>query len=96
MTTTRPTTTPPDVPACEYGMSGWCGQLGNHDRCFFSSADGGDAARAGHYGLSNGHQWICSCPCHRDRFPPCPHPDHHGTHIRRPAQVDRPIQLSLF
>ena len=84
-------------PACEYGMSGWCGQLRKHTRCYFTTAEGAAAARAGTYGRADGHQWICACPCHVPQsFPPCPHPDHAGHHERQVADVDHPIQLGLF
>jgi hypothetical protein len=51
-------------PACEGGMSGWCGQLRKHRRCYFNHPDGITAVRARTYGMWDGHQWVCTCPCH--------------------------------
>jgi len=56
--------TEPLPPACEGGMSGWCGKLRKHSRCYFNHPDGIAAVRAGTYGMWDGHQWVCTCPCH--------------------------------
>ncbi len=78
-------------------MTGWCGQRRQHERCYFSTEDGDQAARDGTYGMTDGHQWICPCPCHEPQnFPPCPHPDHQGHHHRQAADVDHAIQYALF
>ena len=59
-------------------MTGWCGQLPKHTRCYFNHPDGIVAVRAGTYGERDGHQWVCSCPCHAlHAYPPCPHTGHH-------------------
>ena len=85
-------------PACEGGMSGWCGQLRKHRRCYFNHPDGITAAvRARTYGMWDGHQWVCTCPCHEvHAFPPCPHRDHGGEHERVSAEVDYDLQQALF
>jgi hypothetical protein len=84
-------------PHCEGGMSGWCGQLRRHERCYFNHPDGIVAVLAGTYGMWRGHQWVCTCPCHEVHdFPPCPHPDHAGQHERRSAEVDYDVQQALF
>jgi hypothetical protein len=84
-------------PACESTMSGWCSQLRKHERCYFNHPDGIAAVRAGTYGMWEGHQWVCTCPCHEiHNYPPCPHPDHHGQHERVAVAVDHDIQLGLF
>jgi hypothetical protein len=84
-------------PSCEFTMSGWCGQLRKHAGCYFNHPDGIAAVRAGTYGMWEGHQWVCTCPCHEiHNYPPCPHPDHHGQHERVSPEVDHDIQLGLF
>ena len=84
-------------PACEGGMAGWCGQLRKHARCYFNHPDGIAAVRAHTYGIWEGHQWVCPCPCHEPHaYPPGPHPDHNGRHVRTFAAVDHPVQLGLF
>jgi hypothetical protein len=84
-------------PACEYGMAGWCGQLSKHSRCYFSTPEGVAAVLGGTYGMTDGHQWVCACPCHEaQNYPPCPHPNHGGEHQRWMAVVGRPVQLGLF
>ena len=87
----------PVRPACEYTMSGYCSQLRQHGRCYFGTPEGSAAVRAGTYGRTDGHQWVCTCPCHvPQNFPPCPHPDHAGRHQRQVADVDHAVQLGLF
>lgn len=82
---------------CLPSMTGWCGQLHRHDRCYFNHPDEIAAVRARTYGMWDGHQWVCSCPCYEiHNYPPCPHPDHHGTHQRLAAPVDHDIQQTLF
>src|SRR3954471_1300343 len=56
--------TEPLPPACDGGMSGWCGQLRKHSRCYFNHPDGITTVKAGMYGMWDGHQWVCTCPCH--------------------------------
>jgi hypothetical protein len=75
-------------------MSGWC-TTGRHHRCYFTTDP--DAVIAG-YGLNDGHQWICACPCHDNQsFPICPHPDHAGQpSCRLPADTRTPVQINLF
>jgi len=84
-------------PDCEYGMTGWCSQLHRHDKCYFSTPEGKTAVLAGTYGRGDdGHQWVCTCPCHENQgYPPCPHPDHAGVHQRPTADVHQ-VQLGLF
>jgi hypothetical protein len=78
-------------------MSGWCGELRKHSRCYFKHLNGIAAVRAGTYGMWDGHQWVCPCPCHEvHAFPPCPHPDHDGEHERVSVEVDYEVQQALF
>jgi|1186.fasta_scaffold274111_2 hypothetical protein len=89
--------TEPLPPACDGGMSGWCGQLRKHSRCYFNHPDGITTVKAGMYGMWDGHQWVCTCPCHEiHAFPACPHPDHEGRDERKSAKVDYDVQQALF
>ncbi len=82
---------------CEGGMSGWCRQLRKHARCYFNLPDGIADGRARTYGMWDGRQWVCPCPCHEvHAFPPCPHPDHQGQQERRSADVTFDVQQALF
>lgn len=86
------------APACEWGMSGWCGQLRQHARCYFNDPAGIEAVRAGTYGRSDGHQWVCPCPCHQaHELPHCPGPHHdEDARERRTVTADHAIQWTLF
>jgi hypothetical protein len=76
------------------GMSGYCGQLGDHGRCWFSIQT---PATLGTYGQrDDGHRWVCQCPCHEHQgYPPCPG-DHDQGHDTETSSAQASVQLNLF
>jgi hypothetical protein len=72
-------------------------QAAQHTRWYVTTPDGIAAVRAGTYGMSDGHQWVCTCPCHEvHAFQPSPHPDHAGRHERVSADVYDDVQQALL